>query len=84
MFLFFCWRCLVVLVSPFSFIFIRFLCSFSCLSLSLSLSTSRPLDLSAAAGAMAGFELGSGMFSNGNKPEQDAFDLREINLGWVD
>ena len=32
------------------------------------------------AGAMAGFELGSGMFSNGNKPEQDAMDLRQVVL----
>ena len=32
------------------------------------------------AGAMAGFELGSGMFSNGNKPEQDAKDLRSVIL----
>lgn len=45
---------------------------FSSLSLSLLL---------VVAGAMAGFELGSGMFSNGNKPEQDAFDLREVDLG---
>ena len=28
------------------------------------------------AGAMAGFELGSGMFSNGNFPEEDAAQLR--------
>ena len=32
------------------------------------------------AGAMAGFELGSGMFSNGNRPESDAQDLREVVL----
>jgi UDPglucose--hexose-1-phosphate uridylyltransferase len=32
------------------------------------------------AGAMAGFELGSGMFSNGNRPEQDAHDLRMANI----
>ena len=32
------------------------------------------------AGAMAGFELGSGMFSNSNQPEQDAHDLRTANI----
>jgi hypothetical protein len=31
-----------------------------------------------SAGAMAGFELGSGMFSNGNKPEDDAAILRDV------
>ena len=30
------------------------------------------------AGAMAGFELGSGIFSNGNLPEHDAHDLRNV------
>ena len=32
-----------------------------------------------SAGAMAGFELGSGMFSNGNAPEEDAALLREVD-----
>lgn len=31
-----------------------------------------------SAGAMAGFELGSGMFSNGNAPEEDAAILRQV------
>ena len=32
-----------------------------------------------SAGAMAGFELGSGMFSNGNAPEEDAALLRDVD-----
>lgn len=32
-----------------------------------------------SAGAMAGFELGSGMFSNGNAPEDDAAMLRDVD-----
>ena len=32
-----------------------------------------------SAGAMAGFELGSGMFSNGNAPEEDAAMLRGVD-----
>ena len=32
------------------------------------------------AGAMAGFEMGSGIFSNGNFPEDDAKALREVDV----
>ena len=32
------------------------------------------------AGAMAGFEMGSGIFSNGNLPEDDAQALREVDV----
>jgi galactose-1-phosphate uridylyltransferase len=31
-------------------------------------------------GAMAGFELGSGIFSNSHIPEHDARQLRELNI----
>ena len=32
-----------------------------------------------SAGAMAGFEIGSGMFTNGNYPESDAAILRDVD-----
>ena len=32
------------------------------------------------AGAMAGFELGSGFFSNSHMPEQDAAELRAVKV----